>query len=489
MAEIVIFAGPDGEPIEVEIPDGLTDAEAREFFAQSQAEPERRQIPRDPARVLGERILAGEQTAVGFGESLTQIGVGAAASRIPGLRGRGGLFLESGVQGLISAAFETSRQLASGDVSGQDIAEQGALGFIAPPALRGAARVGSATARTATAIRQGAPITFPRENLGRLPQSAAQAAQGGGGNAGALRHNARLVNQDAARAAGVPEDMIPQVRNAGFDEETLRAARGTINRLYDDAGPTELVAVGRLKVLLEEMIEKHSLPDAEIQQILNRIGDRTTIDPGAWQGIQRSLRDISVRIGRNPTFAGQRGLVDDAIDLLDDQAVASGANRELLGEANQRFKILATIEEINSVPESGQLPANQLIRKMMRDNFRGFGRRTIAEGADERLIPDVRRLIDTAKGASQLNRAIAGGSPTAARIGTFGGPLAGATAMATGVLSPGGSVLLGLGGFGLMRGAAFAALGAEPGPAARAILGAGAQVLPSVFNQPEERER
>ena len=106
------------------------------------------------------------------------------------------------------------------------------------------------------------------------------------------------------------------------------------------------------------------------------------------------------------------------------------------------------------------------------------------------MIPEIRELIDTAKGFAQLNRAISPGAQTAGRALTFGAPATAAAGLATGALGPGGAALLGLGGFATARLAAFSTLGEfSTSLAGRVIIGGGAQVLPSVFNQPDDSPR
>ena len=460
---VVNFTDPSGDQRAINVRDDATDDEVR---VQIQASIAAR------GRFLGQL-----ETGREVGLPMAQMGLAVGA----GFLAPAGL-AAVGLQATIAGAFSLARELTSPEPNLMQAGQEALVAGGTQGLFNAGARALSGLGAIRRARAGGEPVPFPRENRGGVGQDFARATSGSFGLSGARRANERLVNRAVAKGMGLSDDVADDVARAGFDESILRQARSGINEIYAEAGPRSPVAIGRVREILTDLKEQ-GLPDSGIKQVLARFGASPDISPGQWQGIQRTLRDVRARTARNPTFSGLGDDIDEAIDLLDEAAVASGGNKKLLSEANQRFKLLATAEESNALIATGDAPAGQIIRLMSRNSFKGFGRRTIAEGRTERLLPEIQDVIRIAKKANELERVLAPGSETfgrMARLGT-GGALA-ASLAGTGI--SGTSLFLG-GLLGAVELGGLAAIGRTPTGVLPSILGPLASQRPSVFNQPE----
>jgi len=503
----------EGLPQQVQVPDGLSKGGVQDWLIQQGATPEMVGLPANQGAETGG--FFGE-IAIGAGETLTDLmgenlrnlfglendirgpetfatDLGRASPAVaaavalpfaaPALAtGLPAVAAQAGVAGLFGAAREKSRA----ERTGQDF-DLGAVGVdvALAGATQGAAGLIGRFMSGRSALREAAkartPIGLPK-GTSQLGRSAAQTIRGSGGLSAADDVNRAAINFDTARALGFADDVAASIDE--FDEVVFGQARRGIEATYDLAAPTSKVAVGKIKPILADLVER-GLPEGDISKILKIIGNRTTINPAEWQGIQRTLRGVATRTGKNPIFSGLRGNVDEAIDLLDDAAAASGGDKALLAQANTRFKLLETLEEIPAVVETGQIPAGQLVRKLARENFKGIGKRAVAETGKIR-DPALQRLVQTAKTIARFTRETAGGSATAGRLLRFG-PAATAVRTVAGAAAGGSAA----GVPGALAGAAAAGVGppvvgrglfATGVSAGERFLGpAAAQTVPQLF--------
>ena len=374
----------------------------------------------------------------------------------------------------IAGAFGTGRELAKAERTGEqfnliNVITDSAIAAATQGAFNVASRFVSGARRTGQAAATRQPIGFPRGAGGGPPGNLAtgtgRLVRGGGGLDIADAVNRRAVNFAGARALGLPDDIARGVR--AFGEDTLTEARKFLNIRYAGAAPTEAVAVGNAKEILNEVVEA-GLRDPDIASVLRVIGESNFIPANAWQGIQRALRDAASATRRNPSFAPWARRVDDAISALDEGAAAAGGNKALLTEANQQYKLLATFEETAALVETGQIPAGQVLRALGRDTFKGFGRRALAEGGEaaKGINPAIRDFINVLKPVAKFTRESAGGSATAGRLLRFGGGGGAGVGAVVGGGVPGAAIGL-LAGLALPPALGTAALGAGGGVLSR----------------------
>ena len=488
----------NGFPQQVQVPDGLSRGGVQDWLMQQGASAESVGLTQQQAETGG----AFNEFLIGAGETLSDL--------IPGLRndirapntfaadvGRvapavvggvaAGFAAPAGIaavlaQGGVAGAFATGRELAQAERTGErfdvvDVITDSAIAAATQGVFNVASRFISGAARTGQAAATRQPIGFPRGAgggpPGNLATGAAKLVRGGGGMDVADAVNRRAVNFAGARALGLPDDIARGVKELG--EETLTEARKFLNIRYAAAAPTEPVAIGEARALLNEVVEA-GLRDPNIDDVLRVIGDADTIPANAWQGIQRALRDASSATRKNPSFAPWARRVDDAISVLDESAAAAGGNKALLTQANQQYKLLATFEETAALVETGQIPAGQVLRSLGRDTFKGFGRRALAEGGEaaKGIDPAIRDFINVLKPVARFTRESAGGSATAGRLLRFGGGGGAGVGAVVGGGVPGAAIGL-LTGLALPPALGTAALGAGGGVLSRFAGPAAAQ--------------
>ena len=507
-----------GVPQQVQVPDGLSRGGVADWLMQQGATPEMVGLPPNTGPETGGFL---NEMLIGTGETLTDL-MGENLRDLFGLRndirapdtlaadlGRAVPAVGAAValpfaapalatglpavaaQGGIAGLFAAGREKAKADRTGQDF-NLGAVGVDTALAAvtQGAAgivgRFLSGRSALAQAAKTNQPIGLPAgtSNLGR---STAQTIRGSGGLSAADDVNRNAINFDTAKALGFSDDVAATIDE--FDETVFGQARRAIEATYDAAAPTSAVDVTKLKPILADLAER-GLPDGDLANIVKMIGKRTTIEANEWQGIQRALRGVATRTGRNPVFGGLKSTVDEGVAALDEAAAAAGGNKQLLSEANTRFKLLSTLEEIPAVVDTGQIPATQLLRKLSRENFKGIGTRAVAE-TGKVADPALRQLVQTAKTIARFTRETAGGSATAGRQFRFGPAsklvrtVAGAAAGGTAAGIPGAA-------------AGAAASAAAPGIVGKGLFGsattaterflgpAAAQTVPQIFRDEEE---
>ena len=511
----------DGIPQQVQVPDGLSKGGVQDWLMQQGATPEMVGLPPNQAAETGGFF---NEMMIGTGETLTDLmgenlrdlfglendirapdsfaadlgravpAVGAAVAlpfAAPALAaGLPAVAAQAGVAGLFGAA----REKAKAERTGQDFS-LGAVGVDAAlaGATQGAAgligRFLSGRSALAQASKSNQALGLPADtsNLGR---STAQTIRGSGGLAAADDVNRNAMNFDTARALGFSDEVAATIDE--FDETVFGQARRAIEATYDAAAPTGPVDVSGLKPILADLAER-GLPDGDLTSIIKMIGKRTSIEANEWQGIQRALRGVSTRTGRNPVFGGLKSTVDEGVTALDEAAAAAGGDKALLRDANTRFKLLSTLEEIPAVVDTGQIPATQLLRKLSRENFKGIGSRAVAE-TGKVADPSLRRLVQTAKTVARFTRETAGGSATAGRQFRFG-PASKLVRTAVGAAAGGSAV--GIPGAAAGAAGALAAPGAigrglfatGEGVAGRFAGPAAAQIAPQLVEDESEETR
>lgn len=353
-----------------------------------------------------------------LGEAATPIAVGTGVGV---LTGGSSLLPQMLAQGGAGALLEASR----GDATGRDIGTAGALSFFGTGAsnlvLRGAGSflrsAGNATRRAVGAEALRPMVMFADDLRGGMVNSLARARSGAGAFNFALKNNLKALNERVARVFEFGGREARRVRE--LDEGFLREARSVVNRNYKNARPTETFDAGKVRELIDQIPTDRTPKTAQALRMIDDWEDGT-LPPEQWQPLQRTLRDAAADLRGAPDGRAWAPVADDALDALDAAAGRAGGNRELLGQANQQYKLLATLEEINAVTEAGELPAGQLVRLMGRDNYKGFGRRAIAEGLPDNIMPEIKELLAAAKESARFARDIAGGSATQGRDATFG---------------------------------------------------------------------
>jgi len=347
------------------------------------------------------RIEAPDTAAAMVGAAALPVAAGAGLAMIPGAQGLGA---QIALQGAGAAALEFAREGSDA----QSTAVHGVLGGGGALAGQILARAGSGALTRFTANRAGRPIAFPKGNRGTIFESMGRFSQGAGGLNSAVRAQVSAINRAAGRVFGLADDASREI-----DEVFLQGARQNVNMLYRAAQPTAPVNVAKSRALLGDL-QRRGVQSAKLDKLMAMSDD--VIDPREFQSFHRTMRDISSELKHDTVYRGLAEYVDDAVSLADDAAALAGGDRALLGAANQKFKLLATLEEINTVVEAGEIPAGELVRKMGRDGFKGFGKRLVAEGTGrERLLPEIAELLDMGKTIADFTRRTAGGSATAGR--------------------------------------------------------------------------
>ena len=462
----------NGEVITMNVAVGSTDAEIESMFR---------------LRQQGMQILEGDRFGAALMTGLTEVGVGAAVSRLPIIGRKGGAVIEAGLQGIIAAAFEASRQASTGDQSIEDIIRATTFSAVVPPAVRGAGRFASGFAnlgrpRRAAVLGGKKPAIFPQESVGGFSQNVARFTRSAGALNRGARGNQGLVNISAARAAGVPETLLEEARVNGMTEDLFQASKRTIDEFYELARPDNPVDITAFKAAIQQIIDS-DIPEPGLKDIIKMIdaGDPTSIAPEAWQGIQRRARDIRASISSNSVWKAWRDPMDEAITILDQAAIDAGGDPAILGKANSMFKIRAGLRENSQVREIGQVPAGAFGRQLARKGSSGFGPEVWAAGFPEGTDPDLVNLRRTLLDVAAFERNVFGGSPTAGRAAAFGEPIKDVAAAVTDPAAAPGLLFRGAGKLGLVQIAGIASVGLSEDIVSPAIRGGAAQ-LPSVFN-------
>jgi hypothetical protein len=239
----------------------------------------------------------------------------------------------------------------------------------------------------------------------------------------------------------------------GLDEinkKTLSQGQANISKLYDDAlqidGPFDLTDVGTMIDDIPVLSGKKDLMD-----LVSR----------AEKGNQQAVRMLHKKLrekANNPALAAIKDELDTALLGFEKAASTAGADIPLLRQANQRFKVLRTIDETPDAWIDGILNPRQLATKFGRESKKGFGRGVKRENGG--LIDDVTdftdSLLDLASEAKLINPSGTGKAVTQFGL-DVGLPALGA--QQGGAAGFGAAVLAGK---ALKEGAALASIGSKP---------------------------
>ena len=484
----------DGVPTPVPVPDGLSQGGKQDYLIQSGFE------PADVGVDLPEPdpIPLGMQALIGAGETVSDLfedlqspirAPGGAAANI----GRGAAFSPTllaptarlsgaAIQGAISGGLSLARQNAAGQqIDPREAAQEAAFTAGLQSVFNGVGRVMNGISNRINARAKREPISLPRrpgpsQEAERFSGSIGSLVRGAGALKPIETAQRRANNFAWGKAMGFPTRDARRI--AVLDEDTLGTARAIIDRGYDAAAPNSAVNISTVEPILAEL-KASGLADAGLNSLLRLFKGKGNklIDPSEWQGVQRTLRDIAARTRRNPTFSGLSDDVTKAIDELDTLAVGAGGDKKLLQQANHRYKLLANTEELTDLLLTGQIPiGSELLRKLTRENFKGFGRRGTLEGT-LKVEPEMQEFIDVQREIARFAKETAGGSPTAARMASAGQAQAAAVAGITGTASPAVSMFKAVVSLGLPPLLALAAIG-ESTTLLRGLGSTAAQAIP-----------
>ncbi len=247
--------------------------------------------------------------------------------------------------------------------------------------------------------------------------------------------------------------------------EALAKAETNIGKLYDDALTlTDDIDVTDAAAALDDL--PVAVPGGKnISATLEKLNG--TSDGATLRTAHRALRDSVAKMRNNPTLAAFTDDVEAVLRRVERSAAKAGANIDDLGVANQKWKVLRTLDEIPEVWQQGVLNPKTLATKLGRENYKGFGR-AIKRGKSP-LDGDVDDLISSIK-------TLAGDPRAVGRSGTPEGLLAGGG----GILAGGG--LLSGAVDPVTAGGALAAYGIVPPVAAAASVGKPIAAVGNVLN-------
>jgi hypothetical protein len=233
------------------------------------------------------------------------------------------------------------------------------------------------------------------------------------------------------------------------NKKTLSQGQANIGKLYDKAlevdGPFDLTDVG---VMIDDI------------PVLSGKKEMLDLVSRAEKGNQQAVRLLHKKLrekANNPALAAMKDELDAALRGFENSASTAGADIPLLKMANQRFKVLRTIDETPDAWIDGILNPRQLTSKFGRENKKGFGRAVKRENGG--LIDDVTdftdSLFDLATEAKVLNP-----SGTGKAVAQFGLDV-GLPALGAQQAGVGGFGAAVLAGKALKEGAALASIGSK----------------------------
>ena len=488
----------DGVPTPVPVPDGLSKGGAQDWLIQSGFEPADVGVDlpeADPIPLGMQALIGAGQTASDLFETLqspirapegaaSQIGQGVAFA--PTLLAPTARLTGAAIQGAISGGLSLARQNAAGQgIDPREAGREAAFTAGLQSVFNGVGRVMNGISRRINARARRDPISLPRrpgpsQEAERFAENIGGFVRGSGALRGIETAQRRANNFAWGKAMGFPTRDARRIAN--LDAETLGRARAIIDRGYDAAAPTQAVPIGAVDDILKEL-KASGLPDSGVNNLLRLFKGKKDgmIDPSEWQGVQRTLRDVAARVRRNPTFSGLSDDITKAIDELDQAAIAAGGDLDILRQANHRYKLLANTEELTDLMLTGQIPlGSELLRKLTRESFKGFGRRGTLEGT-LKVDPDMQRFIDVQREVAKFAKETAGGSPTAGRLASQGAATQAGIAALSGEMSSGQAAMKIMLRLGLPPILAAAAIGEAGTQVLRGLGSTGAQAVPKAL--------
>ena len=485
----------DGIPTPVPVPDGLSKGGQQDWLIQSGFEPADVGIELPEA----DPVPLGMQALIGAGETVSDLFESLqspvrAPEGLPADIGRGAAFAPTLLaptarlggaitQGGIATGLSLARQNAAGQtIDPAEAGREGAFTFGLQSVFNGVGRVMNGISRRINARARREPISLPRRpgpsgEAERFASNIGGFVRGSGALRGIETAQRRANNFAWGKAMGFSTRDARRI--ARLDTETLARARAFIDRTYDAAAPTGPVPIGAVDDIVKQL-KADGLADSGVNSLLRLFKGKGNkmLDPSEWQGVQRTLRDVAARTRRNPTFSGLSDDVTRAIDELDQAAFAAGGDKDLLRLANHRYKLLANTEELTDLLTTGQIPlGSELLRKLTRENFKGFGRRGVLEGTLD-VDPDLKRFIDVQQEIAKFASETAGGSPTAGRLASQGAATQAGIAALSGEITSGEAALKIALRLGLPPILAAAAIGEASTQVFRGVGSTAAQAIP-----------
>lgn len=359
----------------------------------------------------------------------------AAGMAVPGA-GVGGIAAQGAVQG----GLEALRQ----DSTLGDIGTATAFGA-------GGQALGNMATRVATGIARGVQASRGGKALTTTSKGARLAAETGLGRGLVDDINQKLLLKKVGNVLGI-QNLKKLTR------KSLGDGAKNIGKIYDDAlRTTSPVDVTESFVQLSDLPPTAVPGRNKLIELFNKV-DADPGNPTALRALHRALRDTRAKMNSNPLTQSWVDDMDDVLGLLDDAAATAGADTGMLQVANQRWKVLKTLEETPDAWVRGRLNPGTLANKLGRDSFKGFGSAIKRGNTAAKLEPTTAAFVDDVLNLAE-DIAPVGSSGTAERLITGGGALAGGSALLSGAIDP---VTAGLG---------LAAYGIVPPIAAAASVG------------------
>jgi hypothetical protein len=234
----------------------------------------------------------------------------------------------------------------------------------------------------------------------------------------------------------------------------LADAAENIGKVYDEALVTTKPVVSNLVKKQIESIDSALLPGKN--RLLAQADNLGS--PAKLRELHKALR---TKAGSNPNIADELKIAQDALEKA---AGDAGANIDLLGKANQRWKVLRTIEETPDAWIDGALNPRQLATKFGRESNKGFG--TSVKRAGRQLDDDVQPFIDDILSLADSTGPNSGTATRGTSIAAQSAPWI--AALATGDVATGGLTALGL--LGAREATGLASIGMSS-PAVGTLLG------------------
>lgn len=424
------------------VPDNVTDEQVRARAIRDGAIP-------DPGNGMDQFLIgAGKWFAdrsggripndVAAPDGMAAMAGGMAVPVVASLMGPARVAAQAGIAG-------TMERFRSGSTWGST-AEQAGLGGVLTGAGNMAGRLLGGMQAMRAARRGQVPLTARLK--GGLEDVLARTTASAGGFEPATAINNGILNSSARQAMGLPGSIEP------LTDDVFAAARQGIGQVYDTAKPSTPVDVSAAITALEEIPKEASPAVNDVLKMLK--GVKGPVEPLGWQRAHSNLREARPAVARS-LYATWAPKIDEVIGHLDEAGVAGGGDSGALKVANQRYKVLSNLEDINSLVETGQVPAGETFRKLGKRGWHGFGKQAAAEGSTRGLLPETAQLIQVSKLLAAEGRKLAAGSPTAGRLGLFGPAAAAGVGLISGQMDP-------------KTAAGVAALGLAPRVAGAALL-------------------
>lgn len=387
--------------------------------------------PEFAAQAVGEPIGRAEtggalnEFLIGAGRSYAERSFGALPSDIEA-PGTPAAFL-GGISPLVAASFAAPATIVGQGVmqGGLEAVRQGAtplsIGLSAAGGGLGQG-LGQLAQRTVTGIAgvaanmaRSRPVVTTVESF--FGKQFARSLKGGGGFARIDEFNQNLLNNAALKAI-----LAPVKKGAKITKEALNTGARRIGRLYNDFYDSlpDVVDMSAAAKIVDDIPSSVLPRKARLLENLNS---------GTKQGYKDAdamMRDLVPSLKGN-----QAGQWSDEIVRARQELTALGGDEALLREANKRWNILKTLEEMDSVVKTGDAPAGQLVSRFRRQNKRGLSG----------FVRGIRTQVDDVDDLADIAGILAAdpvpiGSETFSRAATLGPGMIALGGVMTGNLTP-----------------------------------------------------